>query len=75
MTERHFRQCRLVRDGSETICWLDALAAQVGNMVQLKTADNLFWHVAEVYPFALTEEALRLKQERDRGSLSSLVKS
>ncbi len=52
MKEETYKQCRFKRDGDtagtyETIGYIPAWAAVVGNHVQLKSLDNKFWQVTE----------------------------
>ncbi len=67
-----FYQCRMRRDGTETVGWIEERGAKVGASVELISADGEFWTVVEVYKFGLDEAALRAKQARDRDCLPSL---
>lgn len=59
---RMYSQCRMRRvEGSrttETICWIPAKSAAIGNLVTLWASDGKIWSVAEVYSFSLEENAL-----------------
>lgn len=66
-------QCRMQRDGSETVGWIEERGAKVGAEVELKTADEEFWRVTQVYLPGLPEEKLREKQANDRNALPSII--
>lgn len=65
-------QCKLRRNGAETVAWIEERGAKVGNWVELKTADGEMWVVTEVYNYPLSEAALRQKQANDRNALPSI---
>lgn len=41
-------QCKMQRDGAETIGWIEERGAKVGAEVELLSADSQFWRVVEV---------------------------
>lgn len=73
MTAGMFFQCKLRQGDAETVAWIEARGAKVGNWVELKTADGQMWQVTEVYGYGLDEVALRQKQANDRNALPSIV--
>lgn len=47
MENGFYKQCRFKKDKHETIAYIPAWAAVVGNKVQLLTLDGEFWEVVE----------------------------
>lgn len=65
----HYRQCRLTEiadwNPRKTVGWIEARGAKLGAVVELVEFGAKF-RVTQVSTMALTGEALKTKQDRDR---------
>lgn len=68
-----YKQCKLRRGSAWTTAWIEERGAKVGAHIELLSDDGQFWDVAEVYHYAMDEQTLRAKQNRDRNPFASLM--
>lgn len=68
---KQYYQCLLRLGESETVGWIEARGAKVGNRVQL-LPDWELWEVVEVYQHGIPEDFLKELQRLHRGSLPSV---
>jgi hypothetical protein len=71
MSVKQYYQCRLTHGTLETIGWIEARGARVGNWVEL-LPEAKFWYVAEVFDHGLPEDVLRETQRQRRKPPPSL---
>lgn len=66
-----YYQCKMRCGSFETVGWIEARGAEVGNLVEL-LPDRQLWEVVEVFDHGLTKDHLKEIQLLNRNSLPSV---
>lgn len=64
-------QCRLQRENTSTVGWIEKRGAKVGRKVELLPFKEI-WEVVAVFDHPLSEDMLKLHQGLNRHSLPSI---
>jgi hypothetical protein len=70
-TIKLFHQCRLSQGNAHLVSWIDASAAKVGTVVELRDLGGL-WRVETVCPIPMRSDALAEKQRMDRRGMPDI---